>query len=315
MDDLEWDSMLSIEELVDMTFGASDDTSNDMPMDPTSHANDAVFADAHFGAHRNGGSTNAYLSDPSLFDYNCNFNFNNPLTLQPDYFDNISAWWDPTVAPAVSEYPNIFPNYTSSNTPSTESFDFSSTYSTSPMSSNYSPGEPMLSHSLGPTPEPTPATEPTKVASRSRRRAKAKPGSRPCDLKREQRKIDKPEKCQFCDKGHQWQRDLDRHYETMTDSGDPRCEADATDLRNSRYKNPSPLLLPGENRVCGWKGMDQADSKNVANGKRKGSPVMRARNVSHYTIPDVMLALDAGVANYVEQGVMRRPARIATVGT
>lgn len=63
------------------------------------------------------------------------------------------------------------------------------------------------------------------------KRTKMKHGTRPCDLKlvntssalpilhssnidhrRQKRKVDKPEKCHVCQKGHQWRRDLERHY-------------------------------------------------------------------------------------------------------
>ncbi|CAF3634051.1 unnamed protein product [Fusarium graminearum] len=44
------------------------------------------------------------------------------------------------------------------------------------------------------------------------KRTKMKHGTRPCDLKRQKRKVDKPEKCHVCQKGHQWRRDhLTRH--------------------------------------------------------------------------------------------------------
>lgn len=202
MDDPEVDFMEVLHEL-DLASRV-----NSLLLNTNSHVNDAASADTQLGNQitEETDRLNALSDpiDPLLF----NFSAQLPIT-DIDY--TLHTTWYPDTMPILTEdSPGATLN---SSSISTQSPGFSSAYSTSPLSTNYSPQEQLLPPSLGPTPKPTPthASSPKKKR-QQRRRAKAKPGTRPCDKRRAERKYNKKAQCVFCSKRVQCNRDLNRHY-------------------------------------------------------------------------------------------------------
>ncbi|KAI8655115.1 hypothetical protein NCS57_01259200 [Fusarium keratoplasticum] len=175
-----------------------------LPLNTNSHVNDADSADTQAGMHipEQTDWLNAPIPHP--------FNFNTPIPITDIDYTLHTTWYPDTMPILTEDSPGATLN---SSSISTQSPGFSSAYSTSPLSTNYSPQEQLLPPSLGPTPKPTPthASSPKKKRPQ-RRRAKAKPGTRPCDKRRAERKYNKKAQCVFCSKRVQCNRDLDRHY-------------------------------------------------------------------------------------------------------
>ncbi|EWZ00603.1 hypothetical protein FOYG_00433 [Fusarium oxysporum NRRL 32931] len=125
-----------------------------------------------------------YTTYPDILPMNCDF-----MAMPTDSITTILAG-----SITTTEQSNCSTTYTSSSSPMTES---------SPIG---------LSQSQISDPLSTKDAENASSTIARRRRTKMEPGTRPCDLKRQKRKEDKPEKCHICEKGHQWKRDLERHY-------------------------------------------------------------------------------------------------------
>lgn len=147
-----------------------------LPLNTNSNVNDANFADTPLGMHIPDEThwLNAPIPDPndSLL-----FNFNTLPIQIPDI--DYTLHWYPDMMPTLTEdSPSATLN---SSSVSEQSPVFSPAYSTSPLSTNYSPREQLLPPSLGPTPTPTHTSSPKKKS--QRRRTKAEPGNRPCDKK------------------------------------------------------------------------------------------------------------------------------------
>lgn len=144
-----------------------------LPLNTNSHVNDADSADTQAGMHipEQTDWLNAPIPHP--------FNFNTPIPITDIDYTLHTTWYPDTMPILTEDSPGATLN---SSSISTQSPGFSSAYSTSPLSTNYSPQEQLLPPSLGPTPKPTPthASSPKKKRPQ-RRRAKAKPGTRPCD--------------------------------------------------------------------------------------------------------------------------------------
>ncbi|TVY76220.1 Zinc finger protein MSN2 [Fusarium oxysporum f. sp. cubense] len=198
------DPLFVSEELDSASYGW-----NILPLNAPYDTYDAAFADVHlettFTDTVNTINTNSFdtYSDPT-----------NPIlyniqelpaldTTYPDILpmncDFMAMPTDPittTLAGSITttEQSNCSTTYTSSSSPMTES---------SPIG---------LSQSQVSDPLSTKDAENASSTIARRRRTKMEPGTRPCDLKRQKRKEDKPEKCHICEKGHQWKRDLERHY-------------------------------------------------------------------------------------------------------
>jgi hypothetical protein len=142
-----------------------------------SNVNDAESADTQLGMYipEEIDCLNAPDIHPQLF------NFTIPLPIpEPSYIDNSlhPTWHQIDMMPTLTEdSPSATLN---SSSVSEQSPGFSPAYSTSPLSTNYSPREQLLPPSLGPTPTPTHDSSPKKKR-QQRRRAKAKPGTRACD--------------------------------------------------------------------------------------------------------------------------------------
>ncbi|RSL61515.1 hypothetical protein CEP53_005080 [Fusarium sp. AF-6] len=140
----------------------------------SSSVNDADFADTSLGMHIpvETDGLNAPIPDPNDPPL---FNFNTPPIPDIDYTPHQN--WYPGMMPTLTEdSPSATLN---SSSVSELSPGFSPAYSTSPLSTNYSPREQLLQQSLDPTPAPTSASPPKKKP--RKRRAKAEPGSRACD--------------------------------------------------------------------------------------------------------------------------------------
>lgn len=152
-----------------------------LPLYANSPVNEADFADTPLGIPipEETDWLNVPIPDPLTF----NFNTPTPITdIDIDYTLQ-QNWWDLDTMPTSTEdSPSATLN---SPSVSVQSPGFSPAYSTSPLSTTYSPQEQLLPPAPGPTPKPTPthdSSSPKKKPQR-RRRAKAKPGTRPCDKK------------------------------------------------------------------------------------------------------------------------------------
>ncbi|KAL2670700.1 hypothetical protein Neosp_014499 [[Neocosmospora] mangrovei] len=113
--------------------------------------------------------------DPQLFDCNTHLSIT-------DINSTPYQTWDLYTMPTPIE---CSPSATLNSSGVTDqSPGFSSAYSTSPLSTNYSPREQLLPPSLGPTPKPTLTNDsPPKKKRQQRRRTKANSGNRACDKK------------------------------------------------------------------------------------------------------------------------------------
>ncbi|UPL01937.1 hypothetical protein LCI18_012871 [Fusarium solani-melongenae] len=202
--EVDYDPLLeqALQEL-DLAFMA-----DSLSLNTNSHVEDADFADTQLGIHIPEQTDWLNAPIPDLDPHP--FNFNTPIPI-PDIDYTLHTTWYPETMPTPTGYsPSATLN---SSSVSEQSLVFSPVYSTSPLSTNYSPREQLLPPNLGPTPKSTPthASSPKKKR-QQRRRAKAKPGTRPCDRRRAERKYNKKAECVFCSKRFQCNRDLDRHY-------------------------------------------------------------------------------------------------------
>ncbi|RTE74252.1 hypothetical protein BHE90_011311 [Fusarium euwallaceae] len=189
MDDLEADceSLLN-DEIRELEFTLMTENLLLLDTNSSSSVNDADFADTPLGMHipEETDWLNAPIPDPNdplLFNFNTL-----PIQIPDIDYYTLHQNWYPDMMPTLTEdSPSATLN---SSSVSEQSPVFSPAYSTSPLSTNFSPREQLLPQSLGPTPTPTHASPPKKKP--RKRRAKAEPGSRACDKKRERRKIDRP---------------------------------------------------------------------------------------------------------------------------
>ncbi|KAF5237699.1 hypothetical protein FANTH_10726 [Fusarium anthophilum] len=189
-----------------------DFASNDLeslPWNAPYDTNDAAFADVHqettFADTVDSVNTNSF----NIYSDHINPTLHNTQELpaaDTTYLDILPMNWD---FMTMSADP-ITTTLTGSIT-TTEQSNYSTTYtsSSSPMTRDNPTG---LSLSQISAPLSAKNAEDASSTSTRRRRTRMEPGTRPCDLKRQKRKEDKPEKCHICGKGHQWNRDLQRHY-------------------------------------------------------------------------------------------------------
>ncbi|KAF5539901.1 zinc finger MSN2 [Fusarium mexicanum] len=215
-----------------------DFASNDLeslPWNAPYDTNDAAFADVHqettFADTVDSVNTNSF----NIYSDHINPTLHNTqelpaadttyLYILPMNWDFMTTSTDPittTLAGSITttEQSNYSTTYTSSSSPITRD----------------SPTGLSLSQISAPLSAKNAENAPS--TSTRRRRTRMEPGTRPCDLKRQKRKEDKPEKCHICGKGHQWNRDLERHY--WSNHGD---EAVKMGLRRSEPKFILDFLL------------------------------------------------------------------------
>jgi hypothetical protein len=177
---------------------------NDFSLSP---ADDALFADVYLGTDQYEFNKCTFPIDPSTSHIDRTFVHENYLT---DI--SLTSWDFLTMQPPPTTNPSIA---TLASRDSGEPSECVDNQTSSPRSINLvSPS--MLSSRTHEVPPTQNAPErPAGVPNTPTRRTKMKPGTRPCDLKRQKRKENKPEKCHICQKGHQWRRDLERHYCTQ----------------------------------------------------------------------------------------------------
>lgn len=187
---------------------ASDDLES-LPWNAPYDTNDAAFADVHqettFADTVNSVNTNSF----NIYSDHINPTSHNTqelLALDTTYLDILPMNWDFMTMPTDPITTALAGSITT-----TEQSNYSTTYtsSSSPMaqSSPVALSQSRISDRLW-----TKSAENASSTTTRRRRTMMQPGTRPCDLKRQKRKEDKPEKCHICGKGHQWNRDLERHY-------------------------------------------------------------------------------------------------------
>ncbi|KAF4960954.1 hypothetical protein FGADI_604 [Fusarium gaditjirri] len=189
-----------------------DFTSNDLdtlPWNAPYGANDAAFADVH---QETTPADTVDSVNANIFDIYSNhinpilYNTQELPALDTTYPDILPMNWDFMAMPTDPITATLAGSITT-----TEQSNYSTTYTRSSSSMTESspigPSQSKLSDPLS-----TKDAENTSSSTTRRRRTKMEPGTRPCDLKRQKRKEDKPEKCHICGKGHQWKRDLQRHY-------------------------------------------------------------------------------------------------------
>lgn len=172
-----------------------------------SPADDALFADVYLGTDEDSFSMCTFSTDLSTFNFDRTFVHENYL---PDI--SLTSWDFLTMQPPLTTNPSTESLTSSDNGEPPECVE-TQTSSLRPMT-QVSLG--MLSprmHEVLPT-QNTPE-RPAGIPNTPSGRTKMKHGTRPCDLKRQKRKEDKPDKCRICQKGHQWRRDLERHYCTQ----------------------------------------------------------------------------------------------------
>ncbi|EMT66262.1 hypothetical protein FOC4_g10006659 [Fusarium odoratissimum] len=202
------DGLLSMSEEDFVLDFASDDLDS-LPWNAPYGTNDAAFADVHQETTFSDTVDSINSNSFDIYSDHINPILNNTQelpALDTTYFDILLMNWDFMAMPTdpittthagsitTTEQSNCSTTYTSSSSPMTES---------SPIG---------LSQSQVSDPLSTKDAENVSITIARRRRTKMEPGTRPCDLKRQKRKEDKPEKCHICEKGHQWKRDLERHY-------------------------------------------------------------------------------------------------------
>ncbi|KAF5264207.1 hypothetical protein FOXYS1_5027 [Fusarium oxysporum] len=193
----------------DFVLGFASDDLDSLLWNAPYGTNDAAFADVH---QETTFSDTVDSINPNSFDiYSDHINpiLNNTQelpALDTTYFDILLMNWDFMAMPTD---PITTTHYGSITT--TEQSNCSTTYtsSSSPMTESSPIG---LSQSQVSDPLSTKDAENASSTIARRRRTKMEPGTRPCDLKRQKRREDKPEKCHICGKGHPWKRDLERHY-------------------------------------------------------------------------------------------------------
>ncbi|KAH6953133.1 hypothetical protein DER45DRAFT_542286 [Fusarium avenaceum] len=164
--------------------------------------NDAETADVFLGIdmntiHYNLSNTYTHPINQSFYDPNDLF------TLEHTNIEASPVDWDSMMLSMLNESPSST-TLTGSNA-TTERSEYTSTYTTSPTSMAHSPTGPEPLQVSGNPPKQTIDDKVMKL------------GTRPCDIKsfrKARRKIDKPEICVYCQKGHQGKRELERHYRT-----------------------------------------------------------------------------------------------------
>lgn len=189
-----------------------DFASNDLeslPWNAPYDTNDAAFADVHqettFADTVDSVNTNSF----SIYSDHINPTLHNTQEIpavDTTYLDILPMNWD-----FMTMSTDPITTTLSGSITTTEQSNYSTTYtsSSSPMTRDSPTG---LSLSQISAPLSAKNAENASSTSTRRRRTRMEPGTRPCDLKRQKRKEDKPEKCHICGKGHQWNRDLQRHY-------------------------------------------------------------------------------------------------------
>ncbi|KAF4983429.1 hypothetical protein FZEAL_1158 [Fusarium zealandicum] len=175
-----------MEDMPSYDLDLADCTWTNLPLDLPIDVNDAAFADTQLDPLMNENPTN--LPPNPLLD---SFDLTTPslefldsfmMEQQFEFDSSFSIMETQGTAPQTSEYmQNI--SWDIFSVPPEVQFDFSSGYSASSLSSNYSPSEPVLSQSLGPSPESVLVDGSSPVTALSTRQAKKGAGSRPCDLK------------------------------------------------------------------------------------------------------------------------------------
>lgn len=179
-----------------------------LPPNTISNVNDAESADTQLGNYIPEETDKLNILDPDLDPQLFNCNPQSPVTYI-DYTPH-HTWDLDTMPTPIEDSPSATLN---SSSVTDQSPGFSSAYSTSPLSTNYSPREQLLPPSLGPTPKPTPTdASPPKKKCQQRRRTKANPGNRACDKKKRDRKNNKNVQCMFCPKMVSDNRDRTRHH-------------------------------------------------------------------------------------------------------
>ncbi|KAF5626576.1 zinc finger MSN2 [Fusarium sp. NRRL 52700] len=265
--------------------------------------NDAAFADVHqettFADAVDSVNTNSF----NIYSDHINPILHNAQELpavDTTYLDILPVDWDFMTMPTDPNTTALAGSITT-----TEQSNYSTTYtsSSSPTTQSSPTG---LSQSK--VPNPWKDAKSASTTTTRRRRTKMEPGTRPCDLKRQKRKEDKPEKCHICEKGHQWKRDLERHYQSnhpdeAAKMGLSRRLSHALFTSHLQYhhnnidpQNPRSRAKRERMHTSGnqEKTPEQQKIEDSGTGNRTlGSAVLisqlklRARNVSHYTIPDV----------------------------
>jgi hypothetical protein len=204
------DDAIVMSETMNFDSDMTSDDWNHLSLNPPYCTNGAEIAGVPLGFDTN---TNNYTL-LNTYPYPINQGFYNPNELfapEHTYIDTLPVDWDFMMLPTLIEGPSST-TLTGSNT-TTEPPDYTSTYTTSSASMAHSPAEPEPLQVSDHAPEQT-VDDKGASTTNTRRRTKMKPGTRPCDLKRAKRKVDKPEICLICQKGHQWRRELNRHYRT-----------------------------------------------------------------------------------------------------
>ncbi|CVL09569.1 uncharacterized protein FPRN_11304 [Fusarium proliferatum] len=187
---------------------ASHDLDN-LPWNAPYDTNDAEFADVHQETTFADAIDSVNANSFDIYSNHINpilYNTQELPALDNTYLDILPTNWDFMTMPTDPITTTIAGSITT-----TEQSDYSTTYtnSSSPTTQSSPTG---LSQSQISDPLSAKNAENASSTPTRRRRTKMKPGTRPCDLKRQKRKEDKPEKCHICGKGHQWRRDLERHY-------------------------------------------------------------------------------------------------------
>ncbi|KAF5614921.1 zinc finger MSN2 [Fusarium tjaetaba] len=233
-----------------------------LPWNATYDTNDAAFADVHQETTFTVTVDSVNTSSLDIYSDHINpilYNTQELPALDTTYLDILPTNWDFMVMPTEPITTTLAGSITT-----TEQSNYSADYtsSSSPMTQRSPTG---LTQSQISNPLRTKSAENAPSTTTRRRKTKMEPGTRPCDLKRQKRKEDKPEKCRICGKGHQWNRDLERHY----------------------WSNH-----PDEAAKMGLSRKQQNDEDSGTGNRTLGSAAlipqlkMRARNISHYTIPD-----------------------------
>lgn len=204
------DDAFVVSETMNLDSDMTSDDWNNLSRNPPYCANDAEIADVPLGFDTN---TDQY-SLPDTYTHPIDqsfYNLNELFALEHTCIDTLPVDWDFMMLPTLIEGP-CSTTLNGSNT-TAEPADYTSAYTTSSTSMAHSPTEPEPLQVPDHAPEQT-VDDKGASTTNTRRRTKMKPGTRPCDLKRAKRKVDKPEICLICQKGHQWRRELNRHYRT-----------------------------------------------------------------------------------------------------
>jgi hypothetical protein len=170
---------------------------------------DAVYADVHLGTNEDA-FDNALSTYTSPIDSNT-YNFDETFTPDNSFDSSLLLNWGLLTMPKLTR--NLCATGTaldSSNQREPSESATAQTISSTPMTQL--PSWTLNSQTFEVIPNENAPEQPASITNTQRRKTKMKPGTRPCDLKRQKRKEDRPEKCHICQKGHQWRRDLERHY-------------------------------------------------------------------------------------------------------